>query len=278
MAENGLRRSQAVRPPTMRDRALVLFGLTAVAALAWMYVSYMSWGMAHMDAGAAMIIMPRMIDWSALDLLLVLAMWTIMMAAMMLPSIAPMVLAFATLSLRGQAPRTRYVRTSAFVLGYLAVWSGFSVLATLAQWGLLHARLITPMMASATPLFAGTLLVCAGVFQFTPLKHACLSKCASPLGFLLNQWRDGIRGAWIMGLRHGAYCVGCCAWLMALLFVFGVMNMLWIAALSIYVLLEKMLPHARWLSFAAGLLLIGWGVAVATTGSEALAVAGAASK
>ncbi len=273
MAENGLRREQAVRPLAMRDRALVLFGLTAAAALAWAYVSYMSWGMAHMDVGAAMVIMPRMIGWSALDLLLVLAMWTIMMAAMMLPSSAPMVLTFATLSLRQQNPRTRYIRTGAFVLGYLAVWAGFSVVATLAQWGLLHARLVTPMMVSATPLLAGTLLIFAGVFQFTPFKHTCLSKCASPLGFLLNQWRDGLRGAWIMGLRHGAYCVGCCASLMALLFAFGVMNMLWIAALSVYVLLEKMLPHARWLSFAAGLLLIVWGVAVAMTASEAPALA-----
>ena len=122
------------------------------------------------------------------------------------------------------------------------------------------------MMVSATPLLGGALLVIAGVFQLTPLKHACLSKCASPIGFHITEWRDGTLGAWIMGFRHGAYCVGCCGLLMALLFVFGVMNVLWVAALSIYVMLVKMLPQARWLPFAEGLLLIGWGVAVATTG------------
>jgi predicted metal-binding membrane protein len=266
MAERGFDSGFATRRLPVRDRVIVLSGLAAAATLAWIYLLNMSWGMEHMDAGAAMVIMPRMTDWGAIDLLLVLAMWAIMMAAMMLPSIVPMVLSFAFLSRQRRAQRLPYAHTSVFVLGYLAVWSGFSLLATLAQWGLLEARLVTPMMVSATPLLAGALLIVAGVFQLTPLKHACLSKCASPLGFLLNEWRDGSAGAWIMGFRHGAYCVGCCGALMALLFVFGVMNVLWVAALSIYVMLEKMLPQARWLPFAEGLLLVGWGVAVATTG------------
>jgi predicted metal-binding membrane protein len=247
----------------VRQRVIVLSGITAAAALAWVYLLYMSWGMAHMDAGAAMAIMPRMTDWHAFDLLLVLAMWAVMMAAMMLPSIMPMVLGFATLSRRRRAQQLPYARTGVFVLGYLAVWLGFSVFATLAQWGLLEARLVTPMMVSATPWLAGALLIMAGAFQFTPFKHACLSRCASPLGFLLNEWRDGTFGAWIMGLRHGAFCVGCCGLLMALLFVFGVMNVLWVAALSIYVLIEKMLPQVRWLRYAGGVALIGWGMAVA---------------
>jgi predicted metal-binding membrane protein len=241
---------------------IVLCGMTAAAALAWVYLLSMSWGMAHMDVGAAMTIMPRMTDWRAVDLLLVLAMWVVMMAAMMLPSIMPMVLGFAALSRQRRAQRLPYARTGVFVLGYLAVWSGFSLLATLAQWGLLEARLVTPMMVSAAPWLAGALLVIAGVFQFTPLKHACLSRCASPFGFLLNEWRDGTFGAWTMGLRHGAYCVGCCGLLMALLFVFGVMNVLWVAVLSIYVLLEKMLPQVRWLHHAGGVVLIAWGMAV----------------
>ena len=266
MAERGFRGGFVTRRLPVRDRVIVLSGLTAAATLAWAYLLYMSWGMEHMDAGAAMAIMPRMTDWGAVDLLLVLAMWAIMMAAMMLPSIVPMVLSFAFLSRQRRAQRLPYAHTSVFVLGYLAVWSGFSLLATLAQWGLLEARLVTPMMVSATPLLGGALLVIAGVFQLTPLKQACLGKCASPLGFLLNEWRDGTLGAWIMGFRHGAYCVGCCGALMALLFVFGVMNALWIAALSICVMLEKMLPQARWISFAEGLVLVGWGVAVATTG------------
>ncbi|MDR6448142.1 putative metal-binding membrane protein [Paraburkholderia terricola] len=266
MAERGFDSGFATRRLPVRDRVIVLSGLAAAATLAWIYLLNMSWGMEHMDAGAVMVIMPRMTDWGVIDLLLVLAMWAIMMAAMMLPSIVPMVLSFAFLSRQRRAQRLPYAHTSVFVLGYLAVWSGFSLLATLAQWGLLEARLVTPMMVSATSLLAGALLIVAGVFQLTPLKHACLSKCASPLGFLLNEWRDGSVGAWIMGFRHGAYCVGCCGALMALLFVFGVMNVLWVAALSIYVMLEKMLPQARWLPFAEGLLLVGWGVEVATTG------------
>ena len=149
------------------------------------------------------------------------------------------------------------------------MWCGFSLLATLAQWGLLQARLLTPMMVSANSLLGGALLIIAGVFQLTPLKHACLGRCASPLGFLLTEWRDGTLGAWIMGLRHGVYCVACCGPLMALLFLFGVMNVLWDVALTIYVMLEKMLPQARWLSFGSGLLLVGWGVVVATTGRAA---------
>ncbi|CAD6560248.1 hypothetical protein LMG27952_07081 [Paraburkholderia hiiakae] len=266
MAEPGFLGRVVTRRQWVRDRVIIVSGLTAAATVAWVYLLYMSWGMRHMHAGVAMAIMPRMTDWGAVDLLLVLAMWAIMMAAMMLPSIVPMVLIFASLSRQRRARELPYAHTSVFVLGYLVVWSGFSLLATLAQWRLLEARLVTPMMVSATPLLGGSLLVIAGVFQLTPLKHACLGKCASPLGFLLTEWRDGTLGAWIMGLRHGAFCVGCCGALMALLFVFGVMNVLWVVALSIYVILEKMLPQARWLPFAEGLLLVGWGVAVATTG------------
>lgn len=266
MAESGFGGEFAAQRLPVRDRAIVLSGLAAAAMLAWAYLLYMSWGMEHMTAGAAMAIMPRMTDWGPVDLLLVLAMWAIMMAAMMLPSIIPMVLTFALLSRQRRAQRLPYVRTGVFVLGYLTVWAGFSVLATLAQWRLLEARLVTPMMASATPLLGGALLVVAGIFQLTPLKQACLSKCASPLRFVLTEWRDGSLGAWVMGCRHGAYCVGCCGLLMALLFVFGVANVFWVAALSIYAMLEKMLPQVRWLPFAEATILVGWGIGVAIAG------------
>ena len=266
MAEPGSSDGLALRRLPTRDRAIVLSGVAAAAALAWIYLLYLSWGMAHMEAGAGMAIMPRMTDWGVVDLLLILAMWVVMMAAMMLPSVVPMILAFAILSRQRRAQRLPYGRTSVFVLGYLTAWSAFCLLATFAQWGLLEARLITPMMVSATPLLGGALLVAAGVFQLTPLKRACLGKCASPLGFLLTEWRDGTRGALIMGIRHGVYCVGCCGVLMALLFVFGVMSVLWVAALAIFVALEKILPRARWLSFVGGVLLVCWGVVVATAG------------
>ncbi|WP_321936666.1 MULTISPECIES: DUF2182 domain-containing protein [unclassified Paraburkholderia] len=266
MTEPGLLGTRATRWWPRRDQAVALSGLTAAAALAWAYLLYMSWGMEHMEVGATMAIMPRMTHWHTIDLLLVLAMWAVMMAAMMLPSIVPTVLGFASMSSRRRGQHRPYVQTSVFVLGYLAVWSGFSLFATLVQWGLLEARLVTPMMVSATPWLAGALLVIAGVFQLTPAKHACLARCVSPLGFLLTEWRDGTFGAWVMGFRHGAYCVGCCGLLMTLLFVFGVMNVLWIAVLSIYVMLEKMLPQVRWLPFAQGALLICWGIAVAARG------------
>ncbi|PMS16921.1 hypothetical protein C0Z18_22385 [Trinickia dabaoshanensis] len=219
--------------------------------------------MAHMDT-VAVATMPSMMGWGVIDLLLVLAMWGVMMAAMMLPSSIPMVMSFASLAHQRRVRRLPCAKAGVFVLGYLAVWFAFSVLATLAQWGLLEARLLTPMMVSATPRFAGGLLIVAGVFQLTPLKRRCLTRCASPIGFLLNEWRDGTLGAWTMGWRHGMYCVGCCGVLMALLFAFGVMNVLWVVALSIYVMLEKLLPRERWLPFAAGGLLLVWGIAVAT--------------
>jgi predicted metal-binding membrane protein len=218
--------------------------------------------MAHMDT-ASVAMMPSMTAWSVIDLSLVLAMWTVMMAAMMLPSSVPMVLSFASLTRQRRVQRLPYAKTSVFVLGYLTVWAGFSLMATLAQWGLLEGRLVTPMMVSATPKLASACLIIAGVYQLTPLKRRCLAKCASPLGFLLNEWRDGPFGAWTMGWRHGAYCVGCCGVLMALLFVFGVMNVLWVAVLSAYVLLEKLLPRVRWLPFLAGAALLVWGLAVA---------------
>ena len=266
MAEPGIRSGFMARRLPARDRAIILSGVAAAATLAWAYLLYLSWGMQHMEAGACMAVMPRMTDWGVVGGLRVLAMWAIMMAAMMLPSVIPMTLSFAFLSRQRRVKRLPYAHTSVFVLGYLAAWSGFCLFATFAQWGLLEARLVTPMMVSATPLFGGTLLVVAGIFQVTPLKHACLSKCSSPLRFLLTEWRDGTRGALIMGFRHGTYCVGCCGVLMALLFVFGVMSVLWVAALSIFAMLEKMLPQARWLSLGSGLLLVGWGVVVATTG------------
>jgi predicted metal-binding membrane protein len=262
MVELSFRNGIAIERLPARERVIVLIGLAACITLAWAYLLYMSWGMAHME-DATLAMMPRMTNWGAIDLSLVFAMWAVMMAAMMLPSSMPMVLAFAALAHQRRTQHLPYAKTSVFVLGYLAIWAGFSLLATLAQWGLLEARLVTPMMVSATRLLGGALLVIAGVYQLTPWKHRCLSRCASPLGFLLNEWRDGNAGAWIMGIRHGLYCVGCCGALMALLFVFGVMNVLWVAALSIYILLEKLIPRARWLPFAAGALLIVWGVAVA---------------
>jgi predicted metal-binding membrane protein len=234
-------------------------GLVLVAAVSWVYLVYMAWGMADMDEPAAQLFMPAMMHWGAADLALVFLMWAIMMAAMMLPSAAPMVRVFAR-SAHTQTGHSTGLLTNAFVAGYLAVWTAFSAVMTLAQWGLLELRLVTPMMESASGWLSGALLVAAGAFQFTPFKHACLNKCRTPLGFLTAEWRPGPGGAFVMGLRHGAYCTGCCAMLMVLLFVLGVMNLAWILVLTLIVLGEKVLPpHIVWPSQVLGIGLITWG-------------------
>jgi predicted metal-binding membrane protein len=241
-------------------RRIVLLGLGAMIALAWAYVLYLGWGMENMDVGMDMALMPRMTDWQLVDLLLVFLMWVVMMVAMMLPSSLPMMMAFSR-DTRSPAPH-RMRRLTAFVAGYLAVWTAFSLLMTLLQWGLLETRLISPMMESSSALFGGLLLVAAGLFQFTALKHACLATCRSPLSFLLTEWRPGVRGAWTMGLRHGLYCTGCCWLLMGLLFLLGVMNVLWIVALTAFVLVEKTWPGTHWISKASGAALLAWGAAL----------------
>jgi predicted metal-binding membrane protein len=140
------------------------------------------------------------------------------------------------------------------------VWSAFSVCATLIQWALLEARLISPMMRSSSPALGAAVLIAAGGFQFTRFKQTCLLTCRSPLSFLAAQWRPAAIGAFTMGLRHGANCVGCCWLLMVLLFVLGVMNVLWIAALAAFVLFEKTFPRVEWLTTVSGAALIAWGV------------------
>jgi predicted metal-binding membrane protein len=215
--------------------------------------------MEGMDMGPEMA-MPQMQTWTLVDLLLLFVMWTVMMVAMMVPSAAPMVLMFANVQRQRQKQQRPFVSTGVFLLGYLIIWTAFSLIATLAQWGLHSAALLSPMMISTSSLFGGVLLMAAGIFQWTPLKHTCLKHCRSPLGFITTDWRDGTWGALIMGLKHGSYCTGCCWALMALLFVAGVMNLFWVAIIAVFVLIEKIVPNGHWVSKASGLLLIAWGI------------------
>lgn len=238
-------------------------GIAVLLGLCWAYVLYMVWGMANMNEVAGSVLMPAMVDWSGADLVLVFVMWTIMMAAMMLPSAAPMLMLFARVSAARSKGTRPALAAGVLALGYLATWTGFSVIATLAQWGLLEARLVSPMMSSASLALSAALLAAAGAYQFTPLKNACLARCRSPLSVLLNDWREGLAGAFSMGLRQGAYCTGCCWLLMALLFVFGVMNLVWIAALTVFVLVEKLLGGPRWFAPATGAMLLAWGATIA---------------
>ncbi|MEP6943242.1 MAG: DUF2182 domain-containing protein [Betaproteobacteria bacterium] len=230
--------------------------LLLVVALAWVYLAWMAWGMEHMDAG--MVLMPRMTGWQPTDLLLVWTMWGFMMAAMMLPSATPMLLSFAAITDRAASAQPA-METIAFAGGYVLVWGTFSAAVTLLQWAALEARLITPGMEASGPWVAGALLVLAGVYQFTRWKLACLALCRAPMRFLVKYWRSGTRGALIMGVRHGLYCLGCCWALMLLLFVLGVMNLFWIIALALLVLAEKIVPNARWVVRLSGAGFIGWG-------------------
>lgn len=242
-----------------RDRIIVLCGLAALVALSWAYVSYLARDMRNMDMEMAM---PQTQAWGVADFVLMFVMWAVMMVAMMTPSAAPMILTFAGASRRRRERQSPYAPTAVFVSGYLVVWASFSVLATAVQWGLHTASLLSPMMASTSSILGGVLLLAAGIYQWTPLKYACLRHCRSPLGFILNEWREGTRGAFLMGLKHGGYCVGCCWFLMALLFVAGVMNLLWVAAIAGFVLLEKVAPAGYLVGRVAGVMLFGWGALV----------------
>jgi predicted metal-binding membrane protein len=241
------------------QRALRTEGLSMAAAL-WLALALLAWaGLAWLafDMGhpLAQLTMPMSPQWSTANLLAIVAMWAVMMAAMMLPSALPMVQAFVALGRRnGQHGRSRQ-----FVGAYLLVWSIFSVAAAAAQWLLQAVGWVNPMIVSTSALPSGALLLVAGAYQFSPLKRICLARCRTPMGFLVGEWRDGRFGGFDMGWRHGLFCLGCCWALMALLFVGGVMNLAWIAALSIVVAVEKLAPHGERVATLLGLVLLGAG-------------------
>ena len=261
---------QAILPLLLRrDRLPALLGLIGVILLAWGYLVRMVLAMDMSARGGdamAGMMMPQLAPWTTADWLAMFLMWAIMMVGMMLPSAAPMILLYDRVRERQEAKGASLAATGVFALGYLVAWSLFSVAATGAQWALEQAALLTPMMASASPWLGGALLIAAALYQWSPLKHACLVHCRSPLFFLGHHWRPGTTGALLMGLHHGLYCVGCCWVLMALLFVFGVMNLLWIAALALFVLLEKLVPWGELFSRAGGLVMAGAGVLLIAAG------------
>jgi predicted metal-binding membrane protein len=256
-----MERTTSIDALLRRDRLIVLAGIVAIAGLAWAYVVYRSQDNDATSMGMGMGMgMGQLQTWGAADFGLMYLMWAVMMAAMMVPSAAPMVLLFSTVNRRRREQQRPYVSTGVFLLGYVTVWCGFALAATLANWGLHANSLLSSTMGESTSAYlGGGLLLSAGVFQWSRLKYVCLTHCRSPIGFLMSEWREGTRGALKMGLRHGAYCVGCCWVLMALLFVLGVMNLLWIAALAGFVLLEKAIPGGQRVSRLTGVLLAGWG-------------------
>lgn len=271
------------------DRALTLSGLLVLCALTWLYVvggaglGMPAWEMTTLSplpraAGAPAAPMPEMpmagmampasgpAFADAAYWALLVAMWFAMMVAMMVPGAAPAILLFARVQRHAEvqvgAPSSA-LPAGQFAAAYLVAWLAFSILAASLQLLLQRAGVLADAtMASRLRWLSGAVLVAAGAYQFTPFKHACLAHCRSPAAFLAHHWRPGRFGAWRLGLRHGMYCLGCCWVLMALLFVGGVMNLLWIGALTALVLVEKLAPGGRGVARVAGLAMIAWGVLV----------------
>lgn len=254
-----------------RDRMVVAGALCVIVALAWGYVLWLAadMGMGGMDmTGFRMIpagigiMAPTSAPWKAIEFVFVFAMWAVMMVGMMAPSAAPMILMYARVGRQGKAAGKPLAATGWFAAGYFLAWIGFCLAATLVQWAVERAALLDSRMASASNLFGGIVLIAAGLYQWTPLKDVCLVQCQTPLQFLMRHggFRGDVPGCLLLGLRHGAYCVGCCWVLMALLFVGGVMNVLWIALLALLVLLEKLTPFGRWVARAAGVACVAAGV------------------
>ncbi|MEE3202836.1 MAG: DUF2182 domain-containing protein, partial [Acidobacteriota bacterium] len=221
-----------------RDTLVVLFSLCAITALAWAYLIDMASNMTTMSMSLTVEMM-SVRPWTGREFGLMFLMWTIMMVAMMVPTAIPMTLMYAAVARKADACHAPIAPTSVFVTGYLIIWTVFSIVATTAQWGLDQAALLSPMLVTTSPTIGATLLITAGLYQLTPLKQACLRKCRGPIHFLAHHWRPGTIGALRMGVEHGFFCLGCCWILMGLLFLGGVMNLMWIATITLFVLLEK---------------------------------------
>ena len=253
-----------------RERAVVIAALAILTALAWMDLAWLADDMAMggMDmSGFRMIpagqglMMPERAPWQPVEFAYVFAMWTVMMIGMMTPSVAPMILIYARVGRQAEMSGQPFAASAWFAAGYLVAWTAFSLAATFAQWALQRAALLTPMMESASNVLGGVVLIAAGVYQWTPVKEACLSYCQAPLTFIMRHggFRREAAGALTLGFRHGLYCIGCCWALMLLLFVGGIMNLLWIAALAMLVLFEKTVPFGKSVSRVAGVAFIATG-------------------
>jgi predicted metal-binding membrane protein len=244
-----------LKPLPTRERVYVLTELFTITSLAWLYLEKMPMTPADFGGFAARLAAP--IPPPIVDLGLTFLMWAVMMVAMMLPTASPMILMYARFAGSRAAVSPSWVWM--FGAGYLAVWTVFSAAATIAQALLVRASIITEAL-SVTPVIGGVILVATGFYQLSPWKTACLRGCQSPLAFFMTRWCDGAAGAFRMGVQHGAFCVGCCWLLMVLLFVAGVMNLAWVAVITAFVLIEKLVPYPRATSFGAGLALIAGGL------------------
>ena len=241
-----------------RERLILLAALAAISALSWLYLIRMP--MVPADLGAVGARLLSVLPTRLADVWLTFMMWSVMMVAMMLPSASPMILTYAAIARRrpGSAAYLPWI----FAGAYLVIWTCFSAAATAGQL-LLETTSVLYGASRTTSVAGAILLMVAGLYQLTPLKNACLAHCRSPLGFFMTEWRDGTSGAFTMGIKHGARCLGCCWMLMALLFVFGVMNLIWVAALSVLVLLEKLAPFGQAIARLSGVAMLGGAIALA---------------
>jgi predicted metal-binding membrane protein len=236
-----------------RDFYAITASLAGMTALAWIYLVWMARDMSH--PGSCCLIH----SWDAAYFWMMFWMWAVMMVGMMVPSAAPMILIYAAVARKAQKQGTPIASTGAFTAGYIVMWTVFSFAVTLLQWQLDRAALLSPLMVARSPQLGAALLVAAGIYQWLPVKNSCLKHCQSPFHFISNSWRAGTAGAFWMGVSHGTFCIGCCWVLMLLLFVGGVMNMLWIAAITVFVLLEKVVPLGRHGGRVAGILMVAAG-------------------
>jgi predicted metal-binding membrane protein len=254
-----------------RERAVTVGGLALLCVLAW---TYLAWGagfgrmsdMAGMEGMAMEAMSPEPVTtWDLGRWALVVVMWITMMVAMMTPAAAPVVLLYGRVARRAaaQVGARAVAPPGAFALGYFLVWTGFAILAAALHWALEAGGLVSAgSMSSQNRWLSVGVLAAAGVYQFTPWQAVCLGHCRSPADFLSRNWRPGVAGAIRLGVRHGAYCVGCCWLIMALLFVGGVMNLAWIAGIGVLVLAERVLPGGPWVARVAGLALLAWATVI----------------
>lgn len=251
--------SNSLKYVLKRDRLIIISGLFFITLLSWLYIIYLYNQMTYMNMNALFFAMPMTPEWTATDFMLLFLMWLVMMIAMMLPSVAPLILIFATVNRQRRKQDRPFVNTAYLMAGYFLVWAAFSLAATTLQWLLQQIALLNPEMKITSKIVASLTLFVAGIFQFTPLKQTCLKYCRTPLDFIQRHWKEGKKGALGMGIENGFYCLGCCWMLMVLLFVAGIMNLLWIALIALFVLIEKVSPQIKWIPYAAGIALIAYG-------------------
>ena len=241
-----------------RERLILLAALAAITALSWLYLVRMP--MVPADLGAAGARLLSVLPPRLASIWLIFMMWSVMMVAMMLPSASSMILTYAAMVHRH--PGSSAYAPWIFASAYFVIWTLFSAAATAGQLVLENASLLYGA-SRTTSVVGAILLMLAGLYQLTPFKNSCLAHCRSPLGFFMTEWRNGLTGAFTMGIKHGAHCLGCCWMLMGLLFVFGAMNLIWVAALSVLVLLEKLAPFGHTIARISGVVMLAGAIALA---------------